>query len=181
MPTFFRFAFAKIEQAKTKNLIIDLRGNGGGAPEASIYLLRYLTADSFVYFPDAESINGGGTQVPFENAYAGKVFFLTDGWGNSTTGHFMAMVKDMSIGTIIGEELGSNQFCTAGQTIFKLKNTRIQFASANNSNRVNVTTLPDERGILPDHYIQQSIYEYLNQVDVVKIYTMGLIEQEKKG
>lgn len=171
-------AFEKLEKKKTKNLIIDLRGNGGGAPEASIYLLRYLSKDPFIYFPDVEPIRGGGLQEPFSNRFRGHTYFLIDGRGSSTTGHFMAMIKEMGIGTIIGEELGSNQFCTAGQTIFKLKNTRLQFHSANNENRVAVTSLPDERGILPDHYVQQNIHEYLQRIDVVKNYTINLIAQQ---
>ena len=176
--SFMDDTFVKLETKKTKNLIIDLRGNGGGAPEASIYLLRYLTEKPFIYFPDVEPIRGGGIQEPFNNGFKGHIYFLIDGWGNSTTGHFMAMIKEMGIGTIIGEELGSNQFCTAGQTIFKLKNTRLQFESANNQNRVSVTSLPDERGILPDHYVQQNIHEYLHRIDAVKNYAMGLITQQ---
>ncbi len=159
--TYMDDTFMKLEKKKTKNLIIDLRGNGGGSPEASIYLLRYLVSKPFVYFPEVETIRGGGLQEPISNGFRGQTYFLIDGWGKSTTGHFMAMVKEKEIGTIIGEELGSNQFCTAGQTIFKLKNTRLQFHSANNENRVNVSSLKDERGILPDHHIQQNIHEYL--------------------
>ena len=170
--------FVKLQKEKTRNLIIDLRGNGGGTPESSIYLLRYLVSKPFIYFPDVEPLRGGSNQEPFNNAFRGNTYFLIDGWGNSTTGHFMAMVKELSLGTILGEELGSNQFCTAGQTIFKLKNTRLEFYSANNENRVYVSSLKDERGILPDHHIQQNIHEYLNDIDVVKNYAIDLISQQ---
>ena len=179
---FVRFIDESFEEIADKNidhLIIDVRRNGGGAPEASIYLLQYLVDRSFEYFPDAEPIQGGGIWEPYKNAFDGELYFLMDGRGNSTTGHFMAKVKDMNLGTIIGEELGSNQFCSAGQTIFKLKNTRMQFYSANNNNRVSVTDFPDERGILPDHYIDQDIDQYLNKIDAVKNYTIDLISRAK--
>ena len=166
--------FLEIKEKKIKKLILDVRQNGGGAPEASIYLLQYLVDSPFTYFPDKEQINGGGTQFPKDNTFKGSQYYLIDGHGNSTTGHFMAMVKKMNLGVVIGEELGSNQFCTAGQTIFKLKNTRIEFYSANNENRVSVTSLPDERGILPDYKVNQSIDDYLNKVDVVKDYAIKL-------
>ena len=174
-------AFLQLENKNITDLIIDLRGNGGGAPEASIYLLRYLSSKPFIYFSNVDPINGGGIQEPFNHVFDGTLFFLIDGRGNSTTGHFMAMVQEMDLGTIIGEELGSNQFCTAGQTIFKLKNTRMQFESANNENRVSVTTREDHRGILPDHYIQQDIHQYIEKIDAVKNYAVQLITQNAKS
>jgi tetratricopeptide (TPR) repeat protein len=177
--TFIDHSFEKITDRDIDNLIVDVRRNGGGAPEASIHLLQYLANRSFTYFPDVASIRGGGIREPYKNAFDGQLHFLIDGRGNSTTGHFMAMVKDLNLGTIIGEELGSNQFCTAGQTIFKLNNTRMQFYAANSNNRVSVKDFPDERGILPDHYIYQNIDHYLNKVDVVKNYTLDLISRAK--
>lgn len=168
-------SFLEIDEKRIKNLVIDVRQNGGGAPEASIYLLQYLFDKPFTYFPNRAPVDGGGIRLPQKRAFRGNKYFLIDGRGNSTTGHFMAMVKDHELGTIIGEELGSNQFCTAGQTIFKLKNTRLEFYSATNQNRVSVTSLPDERGILPDHKVKQKIDEFINEKDVVREYTLNLI------
>jgi len=64
---------------------------------------------------------------PLKSGYKGKLYFLIDGNGNSTTGHFMSLVKVHNLGTIIGEELGSNQFCKAGQTLFRLCNRKFVF------------------------------------------------------
>jgi hypothetical protein len=36
--------------------------------------------------------------------------------------------------------------------------------------------LHDEKGIIPDYFVTQSIDEYLNKVDAVKNYTLKLIE-----
>lgn len=174
---FINKSFLEIKEKQIKNLIIDVRENGGGAPEASIYLLQHLVDSPFTYFSHGEPINGGGIQLPKENAFKGNQYYLIDGHGSSTTGHFMAMVREMELGIIIGEELGSNQFCTAGQTIFKLKNTRTEFYSANNENRVSVGSVSDERGIFPDHDIAQNIDDYLNKVDVVRDYAIKLIQQ----
>ena len=170
-------SFQEIKDKDIENLILDLRYNGGGSPESSIYLLQYLADQPFTYFPNVEPINGGGERALHDNAFIGNQYYIIDGHGNSTTGHFMAMVKDMQLGIIVGEELGSNHFCTAGQTIYKLKNTRMEFYSANTGNSVTATSLPDDRGILPDHYVTQGISDYLNKVDVVKAYTVGLIEE----
>lgn len=164
-----------------KNLIIDVRYNGGGSQHPSIYLLQHLMEKSFVYYSKAES--EGKTDIsygvekfhPVENRFKGKVFFLMDGNGHSTTGHFMSLVKVHNLGTIVGEELGSNQFCTAGLTMFRLRNTKFVVCSANNTHVSTATKLPDNVGILPDYFVTQSIDDYLNKIDAVKQYALKLI------
>jgi hypothetical protein len=169
---FLDTSFARIREKSTEKLIIDLRGNGGGAPEAGVHLLRYLARQPIVYFPHAE--NETKTVVPFTHGYTGKVIFLIDGDGKSTTGHVMALVKEHGLGKIVGEELGSNHFCTAGQSLLRLKNTRLEFYVANTASSVLVHSLPDDRGILPDYRVVQDIDDYLNRIDTVKNFARQL-------
>ena len=89
----------------------------------------------------------------------------------------MSLVKAHNLGTIIGEELGSNQFCTAGQTLCRLKNTKLVISVANNTHISTATNLPDETGILPDIFVTQSIDDYLDKVDTVKKYTLNLLRE----
>lgn len=172
-----------IHTKKIKNLIIDLRNNGGGSSYPSVYLLQHLMDKPFIYFSRAEfegktqNIYGEEMIYPLKNRFEGKVYFLIDGNGNSTTGHFMSLVKTHNLGTIIGEELGSNQFCTAGQTLFRLNNTKLVVSSANNTHISSAINLPDDKGILPDFFVTQSIDDYLNKVDVVKNYAIKLIKE----
>lgn len=42
--------FTRLDSLKTKNLIIDVRDNGGGAPEIASYFFSYLTDKPFYYF-----------------------------------------------------------------------------------------------------------------------------------
>lgn len=171
-------SFKSIKEKHIENLIIDVRFNGGGSPESSIHLLKYLAKHPFAYFSKTDNSKGYGMQQPFKDGFNGNLFFLIDGHGKSTTGHFMALVKEMNLGTIIGEELGSNQFCTAGQTILRLANTKLVYYVANTTSRLADTNLPDEKGILPDYEITQSIEDYLNKVDTVKEYAFKLIGNE---
>ncbi|MBK7695524.1 MAG: peptidase S41 [Saprospiraceae bacterium] len=172
-----------IENKKIENLIIDVRYNRGGSQYPSIYLLQHLMDKPFSYYSKAEfegkTDKSYGEEIfhPVENRFKGKVYFLIDGNGNSTTGHFMSLVKVHNLGTIIGEELGSNQFCTAGQTLCRLKNTKLVISVANNTHISTATKLPDEIGILPDFFVTQSINDYLNKVDAVKDYTLKLIRK----
>ena len=172
-----------INNKKIKNLIIDVRYNRGGSQHPSIYLLQYLMDKPFTYYSRVESEGktsktyGEENFHPLDNRFKGKVYFLIDGNGRSTTGHFMSLVKVHNLGTIIGEELGSNQFCTAGQTLFRLSNTKLVVSSANNTHVSTATELPDEIGILPDFFVTQSIDDYLNKVDAVKDYALKLIRK----
>lgn len=168
-------SFKEVEEKGIANLIVDLRFNGGGSSESSIHLLKYLSNKPFTYFSNAQGGEYEDVQNPFNNAFEGKCYFIIDGNGNSTTGHFMSIVKDLNLGTIVGEELGSNQLCSGGQRIFRLTNTGLGYYVANNIYETTATSLPDEQGILPDHYVTQSIEDYLNKIDVVKEYTIQLI------
>ncbi len=169
---FIDASFKDMAKKGVENLIIDLRFNGGGSQESSIHLLKYLVDKPFVY-----STSRTGNQDPFSNSFKGQVYYLIDGEGNSTTGHFMSFVKELNLGIIIGEELGSNQFCTAGQTICRLENTKLVYYVANSTNETMVTSLPDEIGILPDYSVTQSIDDYVNKTDAVKKFALRLIEE----
>ncbi|MFK8165548.1 MAG: S41 family peptidase [Lewinella sp.] len=181
--SFIDTTFKEIEAKGIEHLIIDLRFNGGGSPESSIHLLRYLNDQPFTYYSKAEfegKTEKGDTersQQPFANTYGGKLYFLIDGMGNSTTGHFMSLAKVWNLGTIIGEELGSNQFCSAGQAVCRLSNTRMMYFVANNTHVTTATSLPDEQGILPDHEVTQSIDDYLDKVDTVKEFAIKLTRE----
>lgn len=175
--------FREIHEKHIDKLIIDLRFNGGGSMESSMHLLQYLVDKPFTYYSNVQyegktgKIEGETPVPPFKNRYKGKVFFIIDGLGNSTTGHFMSLVKTLKLGPIVGEELGSNQYCTAGQVSCRLKNTKLEYYIANNIHESSATALPDEVGILPDYPVTQSIDEYLNKVDAVKAFALRLLEK----
>ncbi len=170
-------SFREIKEKNIKNLIVDLRFNGGGSPESSIYLLKHLKKEPFPYFSNSDYVLGHALQQPVKDVFDGKCYFIIDGNGKSTTGHFMSLVKIFQLGTIVGEELGSNQFCTAGQKICRLPNTGMEYYIANSTSESAAPLLPDETGILPDHFVSQSITDYLKRTDAVLEYTIRLTEK----
>jgi tetratricopeptide (TPR) repeat protein len=183
---FIDSCFLEINSKKSKNLIIDVRRNGGGSSSASIHLLRYLVDKPFTYSSNVQIkgknvlVEGEESVKPYDNRYDGKLYFLIDGVGNSTTGHFMSIAKVLKLGTIIGEELGSNQFCTGGGKTFRLSHTKLVYSVAEDTYESMATSLPDETGILPDIYVTQSIDDYLNRIDAVKENTFKLIQKNEK-
>jgi tetratricopeptide (TPR) repeat protein len=182
---FIDSSFKEISKRGVQALVIDVRSNPGGSQSAAMHLLQYLVNKPFTYFSNAqfegktEKIEGEDEVSPFENRFKGNCYFMIDGKGNSTTGHFMSIVRYLNLGTIVGEELGSNQFCSAGMTTRRLKNTKLEYYVANNTHESLAISLPDERGILPDHYITQSIDEYFEKTDAVREFTIKLIKKEK--
>lgn len=78
-------SLTSIKEKQIKNLIIDVRFNGGGSAESSIHLLKYLAKQPFAYFSKTDNSKGHGMQQPFEDGFNGNVFFLIDGQGKSTT------------------------------------------------------------------------------------------------
>lgn len=174
-------SFREIESKGIKNLIIDVRFNSGGSQSSAIHLLKYLVSKPFAYYSKADfpgkvgKIEGEEEIIPMPNRFNGKVFFLIDGRGNSTTGHFMSLVKVWKLGKIIGEELGSNHFCSAGSTSCRLKNTKLNYYIANNTHISTATSLPDEKGIMPDYFIHQNVEDVINRKDVVMEFAMKLV------
>ncbi|MBX2872442.1 MAG: peptidase S41 [Saprospiraceae bacterium] len=176
---FIDSSFAEIQTHDIQHLIIDLRFNGGGPSTAANHLLKYLVDKPYVYFHQNDFGHLKEEQLPNPNTFKGKLYFLIDGEGHSTTGHFMSLVKALRKGTIIGEELGSNHFCTANQKKFSLTHTGISFHVARNTFVTAAKASIDSRGILPDHFVTQSITDHLNNVDTVLEYTFNLILQSK--
>lgn len=178
--SFIDESFKEINSKKIKHLIIDLRMNNGGPSDASIYLLKYLEKEPFRYFAeDSDGTDYKNITNPFPSAYTGKTYVLIDGEGTSTTGHFLSIVKQKNIATLIGEEAGSNFICTANQKRgVKLSNTGITYSVAQNTYFTTTQNYPKDSGILPDHNIVQSIQDFLNNQDTVLNYTIELIRNE---
>lgn len=172
-------SFKDINNKNIKNLIVDVRSNGGGPGNTATYLLRYLYQQPFVYKKLSEASNiAQKTFKPFKNNFKGKAYFLIDGEGGSTTGHLLAHVKQAKLATIIGEELGGNQFCTGGQKRFKLKNTDVFYTIGRYTHITTADAFDVNRGIMPDHFVTQSIEDYLNDKDTVMEYTLELIQKQ---
>ena len=178
--SFIDNSFEEILAKGVKNLVIDLRMNNGGSAYAGIHLLQYVMSEPFIYFAqEADGEDFKNTITPFADSYTGKTYVLIDGEGTSTTGHFLSLVKQKDSATLIGEEAGSNYVCTANQRRgVRLSNTGISFSVARNTYLTTAQDFPEDRGILPDHNVVQSIEDLLNHQDTVMNYTLALIKSK---
>lgn len=170
-------SFNEIKSKGVSNLIIDYRSNSGGPGNTGTYLLQYLTNKTFIYKSTSEGSDIAQKSFePFSSAFKGELYVLIDGEGGSTTSHVLSIVKELKLATLIGEELGGNHFCTGGQKLFKLTNTNVFFSVGRFTNITAVNAKEDDRGIMPDYFVTQSIQDYLNDVDTVMNFTLKMIK-----
>ena len=171
-------SFEKINNNNCENLIIDVRGNGGGNSWGAAYLLQYLSKKPFTYFKDAPKSDAKLKPLyPLDNGFKGDIYFLTDGRAGSTTGQLLALAKHNKIGTIIGEESNGGIFYTGGQKIFRLTNTGVFFMVGRVPHITNADSISDKAGVSPHHYSVLTIEDYLRDVDTPLEYTLGLIKR----
>lgn len=178
---FFLEFFTTVENQEIQNVIIDIRNNGGGDPMVSSDLFSYIAEYSQPYFaPESPNYYPGlKSNVPLkEPHFNGNLYVLINGMSFSTSGHFSALVKSQGIATFIGEESGGSYTCSDNSTQFRLSNTGIVLFTSRTIWTVVANGLEFGRGIAPDYQINQTIEDYLNDVDTVLDFTINLITGE---
>jgi len=178
---FFDFvddAFTRIKDGKIGNVVIDLRGNGGGDPFCASYLWAYIEKEPQPYFskPYGKYAVLSEPIKQADDPFAGALFILTDGSNFSTTGHFCALVRYHGRATFVGTETGSTYTCNAAVKGFTLKNTGIGLKLATGSYAAAVEGFPKDRGIIPDYKVEPTIEDLKNGRDPVMDHVMKLIE-----
>lgn len=176
--------FTVINHARVKNLIIDVRDNGGGNPEYARYVISHLLDSSFVYIEQYKTVDrlhwnecekraharwfpycGIGTFHPESKGYSGNLYVLMDGGSTSTAGDFVACLDYYQRATFIGEESGANRVVSGGtvfQNTFELPNTKLKcrMSTIQGINKKDVVN--DGHGVIPDYEITPQPVDYIN-------------------
>ncbi|MBU2604311.1 MAG: hypothetical protein KKC43_00250 [Alphaproteobacteria bacterium] len=143
---FLEESFARIESARATRLVIDLRGNGGGAHELSDRLLGYLTSERYTpmsavrarvtednmgLIPGAEP--GSVVAMPFAQwvepvnsmgqLFDGEVIILVGPATYSQAIVFSTIIQDFQLGSVAGEETEGRANQTAQVQHFELPRT----------------------------------------------------------
>ena len=132
---FLNNTFKEIKNNNIKNLIIDLRHNGGGNFLYGQMLIAYLTDkpyivhDTYQYDMEGQKINRNlvGEIKPKnrKNIFSGNLFFLASPYTYSSAASIVSAVKFNGIGKIIGKPIGQPYAGFIDMTTFKLPNSKL--------------------------------------------------------
>jgi C-terminal processing protease CtpA/Prc len=172
--------FRGLKARSIDNLILDLRGNSGGDPNAGNILLSYLLTSPFQYF---DSGNIKYFYEPLtqqsqlnEHAFNGKLITLIDGLIFSTTGHVLSHLANQKRGKFIGQESGGGYICNDGSEMINLDNTKVGFNVATFAFSTSVQGQTRGQGIRPDIEAKYRIQDYLNNTDLEMQAALDLIQ-----
>jgi hypothetical protein len=171
-------SFDRIRRTGVQNLILDLRGNGGGDPFCTTHLLSYLEPMPIPYFARVypDGYERFAEPIPrAAGAFAGKLFILINGRCFSSTGHFCALLKYHKIGTFIGTETGGTYECNDASREIHLNNTRLRLFVARMTFTAAVRGMPRYQGVVPDFVAEPSIADQLSGKDPAKEIALSLI------
>lgn len=188
---FLEDSFKDLKERGTRNLVLDLRGNGGGDDNYGALLVSYFADKPFRYFDRIEvtdaysgygsvSRSGGrnlmtshkGLSVwqPKANRFTGKVFVLTDGWSFSTCADVATVLHHQKWATFLGEETGGGY---DGNTSGNSQTLRLPHSGININLPMWMYTTANEghsfygRGVIPDYPIVRSPQQFIEGRDVV--------------
>lgn len=185
LPIFKSFVdscFNQIELHSIENLVIDLRGNGGGDPYCAVHLLQYISNSPFRYYKKESTMYYKDLEdsiIPFKNNFSGNLFILINSMCASTTGHLSSILKHKNIGTLIGSETGATYSCNANTTNFKLQHSRFNASVATKIYQTDVSGLVKNQGIKPDYTISRTIDDVLKKKDLEMEKVEELIHNKK--
>jgi len=175
--SFVDSVFQVLDQKGIKQLIMDLRGNGGGDPFCSSYLWGYLQHEPVPYFADHYGkYDTLANDIPqAANHFQGDLFTLIDGRCFSTTGHFCGLLKYHKVGKFVGSETGATYTCTGNATYPALDETGIMVGTARVMRYTAAVKGMDPRqGILPDYPVEPSQEDLIRGRDTVLEYALSL-------
>lgn len=125
---------------------------------------------------------GLSLQLPKQNHYTGKVYFLMNGASASTTSEFLSAAHANQLGTFIGEEAGGSYEGGNGGSFIGLvlPHSKIKI-SLPLVYYDNMTKPPFEkgRGLIPDYEVPDNMENILKGIDTQKEFTFNLIRQGK--
>ncbi len=204
-------AFEEVKARGSHNLILDIRGNGGGESSMAEHLFRYLYAGKFRSFrqirfkasweilplipwfarPMGVLVRGHvfGIAMPENSApkpaafFQGRVYLLVNGGSFSMASSFATMVRDYKVGTILGYETGGMPVTFGGPYHFTLKHSRIPCTVSWTQNFPPMAWPGDEEhGVIPDVPLNaQRLAEFSRERDPVLAFTLRYVHSAEES
>lgn len=178
--------FEDIRGHNARNLIIDLRFNGGGSSEAADYILGYLTSKRYrvssrIDIKVSKQLRAAqsfgmldlparlfhGRVVSFKQPsrrprdmgyrFDGSVYVIAGPGTFSSAADFVHIVKDYHLGTVVGEETGGLRLCFGDCPGFQMPYSNLPFAVSTKRFHAPIPMSDDAtRGTFPDVQIDEN-------------------------
>lgn len=100
----FMSALEALEGQGMKDLIIDLRNNGGGLVDVTCAILDRLLPEGMIVYTEDKYGNREQEISDAENYFAGDMAVLVNGQSASASEIFAGAIKDYGVGTLIGTQ-----------------------------------------------------------------------------
>lgn len=178
---FLNNIFRDIKEKKISNLIIDVRGNSGGSPTNTAFLLKYLMKKEFVYSNITRMSEYAALAEPIalsKNRFTGKLYILIDGGCGSSTGHFLSMVKYYKLGSLIGELSSSTYSCNNDGLPHAFPNTGLILNCPFDVYETAVNGFDHAKGIPPDFEVKNSRIDVLKGKDRVMEFALKHVAEQ---
>ncbi|MFC1572628.1 S41 family peptidase [Candidatus Eisenbacteria bacterium] len=169
--------FARLAGSGIGTLIIDVRGNDGGDPYCSSFVVSHVMPEPVHYFSADTRFYGDLVRpipVP-RHVFTGELYVLTDGWCFSSTTHMLSLLRCHHRGVVVGEESGGSSVCNDASKEHVLKHTRLRLNLPRRTFATSAKCLPMGRGIPPDIAIQPTIGDLISGRDVVLEKAISLV------
>jgi C-terminal processing protease CtpA/Prc len=151
-------------------IVFDLRGNRGGNPECTEYILSYIISKEINFYKN----NDFNTVKPktTNNISNVNIYMLIGGRCASATTQMLAVIKHNQLATIVGEETGGTYSTHPGRGTTALKNTKLGLQIGTERESVNVPKLVLDKGIIPDKNIKIGLVDIINGYDPLLNYIL---------
>ena len=170
--------FEEINEFGVPNLIIDVRGNGGGDPYACVAVLNYIMPEDYTYFDQSMGYPDLNHSIEiYDDRYGGNVFILQDEGTFSSTGHFLSLVKEHEAAILVGQPSGATYTCNDNSQAFTLDHTKIRINLPTQTYTTTAQNLEKGRGIASDFVVDKNLEDILSGEDTALEYCLSLIRK----
>lgn len=166
----FMNALEALEGQGMKDLIIDLRNNGGGLVDVTCAILDRLLPEGLIVYTEDKYGKRQEQTSDAENYFAGKMAVLVNGNSASASEIFAGAIKDYGVGTLIGTQtfgkgIVQSLFPLEDGSAIKITVSRYYTPAGNNIHEVGITpdiVLEADKESEEDNQLQKAI-EVLSQ------------------